>query len=118
MPRNPEVSRTLMVTDAHVLCLNVDTGAAFTKVFTLSREYDNEHAILSALYAEFNADGKANIKPVHVKKLTHERRTYSMSTQQFVTLAKVKGDKQEQPKVDITGKKTKTKKETKNNERL
>lgn len=86
MARTPMVTRTIQITKANVLCLNIVEGEPFNKVVTLPRTYKDENAMLKVISKMIDND---EVKAVHVVDSYVEETLYGMSEQRFIDLAQV-----------------------------
>lgn len=86
MARTPMVTRTIQITKANVLCLNIVEGEPFNKVVTLPRTYKDENAMLKVISKMVDND---EVKAVHVVDSYVEETLYGMSEQRFIDLAQV-----------------------------
>ena len=86
MARTPMVTRTIQITKANVLCLNIVEGEPFNKVVTLPRTYKDENAMLKVISKMVDND---EVKAVHVVDSYVEETLYGMSEQRFIELAQV-----------------------------
>lgn len=81
MARKPMVTRTIKVTQACVLCLDIEQGEPCTKEVTLPRTYKNDEAILKAAKAAVDTD---TLKAVSISKSWVEEKLLGMPEDFFI----------------------------------
>ena len=84
MARKPMVTRTIKVTQACVLCLDIEQGEPCTREVTLSRTYKNDEAILKAAKAAVDTD---TLKAVSISKSWVEEKLLGMPEDFFIAHA-------------------------------
>lgn len=105
MARVPQVTRTIITTNAKILCVNTETKAVEEIEVTIPRTYKDGEDILKYL-KKVNYDFE-NKKPVSVTSYDTVEKLYGMTEEEFVKLAKelpprtagdTEDDEPEQPK--------------------
>ena len=86
MARKPMVTRTIITTEANVLCLNIKTGEPFEKMVTLPRTYKDEKSLMKQVSSVIDNEEQ---KAVHVKEKREVETLYGMSEQEFIDNAVV-----------------------------
>lgn len=86
MARIPMVTRTIQITKANVLCLNIVEGEPFNEVVTLPRTYKDEKSLMKMVEKAINTD---SVKAVHVVDTKVEETLYGMSEADFIANAKI-----------------------------
>lgn len=81
MPRIPQVTRTLTVTEVKALCLDLTTGETLTKEFTLPRTYKNEPTIMKTLRKKHETD---TLKIAHIVSYEVSTDLYGQTEEEFV----------------------------------
>lgn len=84
MARKPMVTRTIKVTQACVLCLDIEHGEPCTKEVTLPRTYKNDDAILKAAKAAIDT---YTLKAVSISKSWVEEKLLGMPEDFFIAHA-------------------------------
>lgn len=87
MAKESMITRTIVTTDANILCLDVDSGEPCNRVFTLPRTYAKEKDILRR--AEKLLADEPNVHPVHVVSTTVKETLYGMPESLFLAHAEV-----------------------------
>lgn len=85
MPRKPQVTRTLTVTEADVLCLDLMLQKPFHKTVLLAGSFPSEPALMKRIR---QAVDSTVTKAVNCTKSKTYQRIYSMSEQEFLDRAK------------------------------
>lgn len=85
MSRNETVSRTRCITECKCLCVFVESEKTAIEYFTLPKTYKNDADVLKAIRKNFET---SDMKIVHLLAAEVKRRTYSMSIEDFINLAK------------------------------
>ena len=86
MARKPMVTRTVKVTHAECLWLNVETGESERKIFDVTGTIKDDAKLLSKVKHLYDAeDGKI----VHIYGSTVEEILYGMTEEQFVAGAEI-----------------------------
>ena len=78
------VTRTIVTTEANVLCLNLETAEAFNETVTLARTYKDEKSLMKAVSEIINNESQ---KAVHVVDTTIVETLYGMAEQDFIANA-------------------------------
>lgn len=86
MARERMVTRTVQVTDAQVMCLEVTTAEVQVLTYELSGTYDTKDAVLKALKKLYETE---TFKVVAVQETTEREVLYGMKEIDFIKLAKV-----------------------------
>lgn len=86
MARKPMVTRTITITKANVLCMNIQSAEPFNKVITLPRTYKDDKTLMKKVQEVVETD---NIKPVHIVDKEEVETLYGMSEQDFIEKAVV-----------------------------
>ena len=86
MARQPMVTRTITVTKAKVLCLDIEKQEPFETTVTLPRTYKDERKMLKKIEAIVNS---ASVKAVHVIGTETEEFLYGMTEQKFIENAEI-----------------------------
>ena len=95
MARVRMVTRTVVVTTAEVMCLDVNTAEVQIKAYELSGTYEDNNVILKALKKLHETD---TYKVVAVQEVSEKEVLYGMEEIEFIKLAKVlppRGTKEE-----------------------
>lgn len=85
MPRIPTVSRTLTLTYATVLCVDIENETVVRRDVTLARTFKNDNTLMRAAQGVLNDD---NLRVSHVVTSTKARVTLTMTEQDFICAAK------------------------------
>ena len=86
MARERMVTRTVMVTVAKVMCLEVTKAEVTVKDFEISGSFSDNEAVLKAVKKLHETD---TFKCVTVQEVTEKEVLYGMSEVDFIKLAKV-----------------------------
>lgn len=86
MARIPQVTRTITVTNARVLCIDVQKKEPFEIDVKLPRTYAKYKKLFEAVQ---NAVNKDNVKAVDVISTNVEKILYGMTEAEFITHAKI-----------------------------
>lgn len=86
MARVPMVTRTIIATEANVMCLDVKAGEPFNKVVTVPRTYKDDEALLKKVKPIIETE---DIKAVHIVDSKQTETLYGMTEQEFIEYAKV-----------------------------
>lgn len=86
MARVPMVTRTITVTKAIVMCLNVEQGEPCNVTVTVPRTYKDEEFLLKKIKPMIETD---TLKAVHIVDREEVETLYGMPEQEFVEHAKV-----------------------------
>lgn len=84
--RTPMVTRTIVTTNANVLCVNLETQSTFTKDVVLPRTYADNKKLMKAVSELIDSETE---KAVMVNSTTEIETLYGMSEQDFINNAKV-----------------------------
>lgn len=85
MARKPMITRTVKVTQACVLCLDIEQAEPFTKEITLPRTYKNDEHLLRAAHEAIDTE---NVKAVSISKSWVDEKLLGMTEELFVSMAK------------------------------
>lgn len=85
MPRKPQVTRTLTVTEADVLCLDLMLQKPFHKNVMLAGTFKTEQALMKRIRQMVDS---TVTKAVNCTKSQTYQRTYTMPEQEFLDRAK------------------------------
>lgn len=80
------VTRTIITTNAKVLCLDIDKQEPFEKIVKLPRTYKDERKMMKKIEAVVNND---SVKAVHVISTETEEILYGMTEQKFIEEAEI-----------------------------
>lgn len=86
MARQPQVTRTIVTTNATVLCLDLVNKEPFEKVVKLPRTYKDEKHMMKKIEEIVNSP---EVKAVHVISTEIEETLYGMSEQKFIETAEI-----------------------------
>lgn len=86
MARIPMVTRTIIATEANVMCLDVEKGEPFNKVITVPRTYKDDEALLKKVKPMIETDA---VKAVHIVDKKEIETLYGMTEQDFIQYAQV-----------------------------
>ena len=86
MARQPMVTRTITVTNANVLCLDLEKKEPFEKMVKLPRTYKDEKKMMKKIEEVVNND---SVKAVHVISTNTEEILYGMTEQKFIETAEI-----------------------------
>lgn len=84
MPRVPQVSRTVTITNVCVMCVDILTQKVIEKNITLPRTFRDNRMIMKKLIST-NKD--ENIRFVHIKSVKIEHKVYVMPEEKFIKSA-------------------------------
>lgn len=90
MARVPMVTRTMTVTKAKVLCLNIAEGHPFEKEIELPRTYKDEKKLMEKIKSLIDND---NEKAVHIVSTEIIKKLYGMSEDTFMANAEILPDR-------------------------
>lgn len=85
MPRKPQVTRTLTVTEADVLCLDLMLQKPFHKTVLLAGAFNSEQALMKRIRVAVDS---TVTKAVNCTKSQTYQQTYTMPEQEFLDRAK------------------------------
>jgi len=85
MPRKPQVTRTLTVTEADVLCLDLMLQKPFHKTVLLAGSFPSEPLLMKRIRKMVDS---TVTKAVNCTKSQTYQRTYTLSEQEFLDRAK------------------------------
>ena len=88
MAKESMITRTIVTTDAEILCLDVESGEACNRSITLPRTYKKEKEILKLAELEIMAT-EPNVHPVHVVHTNIKETLYGMPESIFLKYAQV-----------------------------
>lgn len=80
------VTRTVKVTEANVMCLDIERGEPFNERVTVSGVFDNTEKLLKACKDVIDTEAK---KAVAVVEKNVIERLYGMTEQEFISLAEI-----------------------------
>lgn len=86
MPRRPQVTRTIKVTKANILCLDTETCETFPKEITLPGRYRDNKSMLKQAENQLASD---KIKVVHIIDTAIVPTLYGMTEADFIQHAKI-----------------------------
>lgn len=86
MAKESMVTRTIRTTRAQVLCLDIETGEACNRAFTIPRQPKKDKDILKFASTALAAT-EPNVHPVHVVDLEVSEDLYGMPESTFLTYA-------------------------------
>ena len=86
MARQPMVTRTIITTNAKVLCLDIDKQEPFERIVKLPRTDKDERKMMKKIEAVVNND---SVKAVHVISTETEEILYGMTEQKFIEEAEI-----------------------------
>ena len=81
MARPAMVSRTITITSAEVMCLDITTGTPCLRVVILPREFKDDKKLLQEVEKIVNSD---ILKAVHITSKTTNETLYGMSEADFI----------------------------------
>ena len=102
MARVPQVTRTIVMTKANVMCLDIEKGEPFNQNVVVPRTYKDEDALLKAVKAVAETE---SVKCVHIVYSEQIETLYGMSEQEFIEHAKVLPPRTVTPEKEKTDKK-------------
>lgn len=86
MARQPMVTRTIITTEATIMCVNIESKQVEEVTITLPRTYKDDKAILR--YIEKHPEGiDSKFKPVSVTASQKSENLYGMTEAEFVKVA-------------------------------
>lgn len=86
MARTPMVTRTMTITKATVMCLDIEKGEPISREVTLPRTYKDEKSLMKAAQKFF---GEGAVKPVHIVSSETVEALYGMSENDFIKYAEL-----------------------------
>ena len=86
MARVPMVTRTIIATEANVMCLDVEKGEPCNRVVTVPRTYKDEASLLKKVKPLVETD---TLKAVHIVDSRQTETLYGMTEQDFIFYAEV-----------------------------
>lgn len=86
MARVPMVTRTIIATEATVMCLDVKAGEPLTRTVTVPRTYKDDEALLKKVKPLIETE---DLKAVHIVDSVQTETLYGMTEQEFIEHAKV-----------------------------
>lgn len=86
MSRKSKITRTIIITEATILCVDVESGESFDHEVTLSGTFKTDKDILKASRAIIDTE---YVKAVHVVKVERKQILYGMDEQTFIENAKI-----------------------------
>lgn len=89
MARVKNITRTLKITQATALMLNVETAEPYNETFNLEGTYKNDDAILKALKKEYEDE---TCKIVHIVDTDVITKKLSMPVQTFIDITTLGGN--------------------------
>lgn len=96
MARERMVTRTVIVTEVKVMCVDVTTAQVATNTYELSGSFTDTATALKSIKKAYETD---TVKCVSVQEMNEKELLYGMSELDFIKLAKVlppRGTKSEQ----------------------
>lgn len=84
--RKPQVTRTIITTQATVLCLNVETGEPFNETVVVPRTFKDEKKLLKKITEMVDTE---TVKAVHIVDKVEVSILYGMSEEEFIKVAKI-----------------------------
>ena len=84
MARQPMVTRTIKVTTANVLCINLISAEPYNDVIVLPRTYKDEKAMMKYIAKNYDNEERKAVKVVEV--IVTEK-LYGMTEQKFIDMA-------------------------------
>lgn len=86
MARVPMVTRTIVATKVHVMCLDVQKGEPFNEFVTVPRTYKDDEVLLKKVRPLLETE---TVKAVHIVDKEEIETLYGMTEQEFIQHAKV-----------------------------
>lgn len=86
MAREKMITRTIVETTAHTLCLDVKAAEVSINDYKIGGEWTNELALLEKLQGIYNTD---TFKLVHIESVSREEVLLGMTVDDFMRYAKV-----------------------------
>lgn len=99
MARKPMVTRTITITKANVLCMDIQTAEPFNKVVTLPRTYKDDKTLMKKVQEVVETD---TVKAVHVVDKEEVETLYGMTEQEFIQKAVVLDPETRKPETEET----------------
>ena len=81
MPRNPSIDRTMTITEAEVIVLDLKTQKNETRTVYMPREFENAAQLLQAIKKHWATEDQL---PVHVLKFDSYRRSFHMTDAEYI----------------------------------
>ena len=86
MAREKMITRTIVETTAHTMCLDVKSAEVSINDYKIGGEWPNENTLLEKLQSIYNTD---TFKLVHIESITKEEVLLAMNVEDFIRYAKV-----------------------------
>lgn len=86
MAREKMITRTIVETTAHTMCLDVKSAEVSINDYKIGGEWPNENSLLEKLQSIYNTD---TFKLVHIESITKEEVLLGMNVEDFIRYAKV-----------------------------
>ena len=86
MARVPQVTRTIITTNAHILCVDTEKKEPFEFDIKLPRTYKDNKKLMKAVEEAVNTD---TVKAVKVMSTATEEILYGMSEAKFIANAEI-----------------------------
>lgn len=86
MARKPMVTRTIITTQANVLCLNITTAEPFNTLVTLPRTYKDDEKLLKKVHDVVDSN---EVKAVAIVDKTEVETLYGMTEEAFIAGATI-----------------------------
>ena len=80
------VTRTVKVTEANVMCLDIERGEPFNECVTISGVFDNPEKLLKACKDVIDTEAKKAVAVVEKKEI---EQLYGMTEQDFISFAEI-----------------------------
>lgn len=98
--RESKITRTIVTTEATVLCLDIDTAEPCNRTFVIPRQPKKDSDIIK--FAAVALKDEPNLRPVHVVDINVKETLYGMSESVFLKYAKPMEPRKaaEQPPID------------------
>lgn len=90
MARQPMVTRTITITKARVLCLNLETREPIEKIVDVSRTFKDSKKLMRKVEEIVNSD---TMKAVKILSIDIEQILYGMTEQKFIETAEILPDR-------------------------
>ena len=84
------VTRTITITNASVLCLNLETKEPFEQIVKVSRTFKDEKKLMKKVEEIVNSK---TVKAVHIISVETEEILYGMTEQKFIETAEILPDR-------------------------
>ena len=81
MPRNPSIDRTITITEADVILLDLKTQKNQTVTIYIPRKYANAAQVLLAIKRGWQ---EPDLLPVHILKYSSYRRSFHMTEDDYI----------------------------------